>query len=430
MDRSELRRTKIRDRLAGVHLSLLLGLVSTTLTVRVGAAELALDGPLPLGGYTARGGKLCELPGAPLSARVLLFSQGSESLAVVSVDMLTVPESLYEEVRRRLPAKTELFLTATHTHCAPDSQMLNRRMDFALPGIAKFNAVQLGRYAEMIAAAVLVAREARAETIAPLTIQVGHRKLNRARRGMAYPDTMAVRVSGADDDPLLTHYAAHAVLYGPAHNRPDPDFPGRIRGERGLFLPGAIGDMSPASQGADPKSQIEHFAREFESGPWTDLSSPSVPFGFLKVPLAPGPVSPNPEFARLNNIPAPFAETIVKRFAPESGFLTLFRIGKLAVVGVPGEPTAEIGRRIRSIGLGLGFRVVLTVSHCNGWMGYILMPDDYARGGYEASLGFHGPDFGRHVVDKAREGLAALRDGRTGLGLYGGKNRRQVEGKP
>lgn len=378
------------------------------LTVQMGQSDMTPTTPVALGGYTARSGKVCELPGEPLSARAAIFQSGSTRIALVSADLLTIPESLYEECKKLLPEDLFLVLVATHTHCAPDSQALNRRMDFSLPGIARFNPERLAAAAESIRTAVGKALSRPRKKLSTLRLQIGRRSLNRARREMAYPDTLAVRVLQRDGEPLITHYAAHAVLYGPAHNRPDPDFPGRIRGREGLFLPGAIGDMSPASKGDTPAAQIAHFAENFEHGLWDSQEWEPFPVRTLRVPILAGPVTPNPEFARLNRIPEAFSETIVKRFAPTDGSLTLFRIGKLVVVGVPGEPTAELGRRIRSIGLGLGFRAVLTVSHCNGWMGYILTPEDYDRGGYEASLAFHGREFGNRIVEKAREGLAAL----------------------
>jgi len=374
------------------------------------SADLTPAEPLPLGGYTARGGKLCELPGEPLSVRTAVFSDSKIRIAIVSADLLTIPESLFDEVRLRVGTRVQLFLSATHTHCAPDSQMLNRRMDFSLPGIAKFVPAQLEAYAARITESVQSALRAPKESLGTLPIRLGYRSLNRARRAMAYPDTRAMRVVDGPGAPILTHYAAHAVLYGPAHNRPDPDFPGRIRGPKGLFLPGAIGDMSPASQGENPRAQVDHFEKEFEGGAWAAESWPTGPLDSLTLPVRPGAIAPNPEFARLNRIPEAFADTLVRRFAPPDGVITIVRIGKLALVGVPGEPTAELGRRIRSIGLGLGFRAVLTVSHCNGWMGYILAPEDYDRGGYEASLAFHGREFGNLIVERAKEGLTALRD--------------------
>jgi hypothetical protein len=57
----------------------------------------------------------------------------------------------------------------------------------------------------------------------------------------------------------------------------------------------------------------------------------------------------------------------------------------------------------------MGFSSVLVCSHVNGWMGYILDPEDYDRGGYEATLSFYGREEGTKVVDAAVAALKALR---------------------
>lgn len=382
------------------------GLLSAPLTYRLGSASLTPPEPLPLGGYTARSGRLCELPGEPLEARALVLERGTLRVAIVSADLLTIPDSLREEVQKRIPAGTKLFLVATHTHCAPDSQMLNRRMDFSLPGIAKFNEKWLSWSADRIAASVAAALGQQPKSTENFEVALGRRTMNRGRRQGALPDTLATRLIDSNA-PLITHFAAHAVLYGPQHNRPDPDFPGRIRGD-GLFLPGAIGDMSPASTGTTPEEQVQNFGRAFLGGPWKRQKLQDGTFDFLSVPIAKIEVRPNPEFAKQNRIPEALGDAIVRKFAPSAGALTLVRLGKLVLVGVPGEPTAELGRAIRSAGHGMGYQHVLTVSHCNGWMGYILSRQDYGRGGYEASLAFHGPDFGPLIVQSAKEGMARL----------------------
>ncbi len=369
---------------------------------------------MPLGGYTARGSALCELPGDRLEARALFISApGKPPLALVAVDLLTIPESLAQEVQKRIGPEVGLFLAATHTHCAPDSQMLNDRMDFAIPGIAKFNPDALKWTADRIALAIANARKGWTEPFDGQRVAFARLPLNRGRREFALPDTLAIRVRDTAGDLVMTHFAAHAVLYGPAERRPRTDFPGFIRGARGLFLPGAIGDMSPASTGDSPEAQIQNFARRFDDGPWREETWPTTPFdwGLVQMPL--GRVEPNPEFARLNKIPEPFADSIVRRFAPKEGVITMVRFGKLMIVGVPGEPSAELGRRIRAAGLAQGFRAVLTVSHVNGWAGYILDPSDYDRGGYEASLGFHGRLLGDRLVRAVTTAFGVFR--RRGL---------------
>src|SRR5512141_466792 len=110
--------------------------------------------PLPLGGYTARGSKSLVPGGDPLYVRTLLLSGSGNVVAIVSVEALTVPESLVREVKERIPSGITLFLSATHTHSAPDSQMLNDRMTFSIPGIASYKSKWLDWYADKIAACI------------------------------------------------------------------------------------------------------------------------------------------------------------------------------------------------------------------------------------------------------------------------------------
>lgn len=384
---------------------------SPPVVVRLGSADITPPEPLPLGGYTARGGKACELPGDKLEARALILQKGGLRIALVSADLLTIPESLRDQVAKKIGSEFKLFLVATHTHCAPDSQMLNSRMDLNVPGIARFNRKWLDWYSERIAGAVKQANTSKPLALATLSAAFARLPLNRGRRAMAQPDSLGFRLLDRTGNALITSYSAHAVLYGSSENRPRTDFPGLVRGTRGLFLPGAIGDMSPASTGDTPAKQVANFAKRFEEGPWRAETWESSPLCFCTVAIEPPPPRSHPDFARLNRIPPPLAQSVVEKFAPKSGEIMALRIGKLAIVGVPGEPTAELGRKIRSIGLGLGFRSVLTVSHCNGWMGYILTPEDYDRGGYEASLAFHGREIGNRIVDKAQMALRTLAKG-------------------
>ena len=102
--------------------------------------------------------------------------------------MLTIPESLAREVRKRIPKDIELFLCATHTHCAPDSQMLNDRMTFAIPGIATYRKRWLTWYADKIAGSVTKALAARSQRPVSLSSLVSHVDANRARRQDGKPD--------------------------------------------------------------------------------------------------------------------------------------------------------------------------------------------------------------------------------------------------
>lgn len=376
-----------------------------------GEASIVPPEPLPLGGYTERLGKALIPGGDTLKARSLVFIQGPMRIAFVEVEMLTVPQSLAEAVAKRLTRRERLFLSATHTHCAPDSQMLNDRMTFALPGIAGFRQRWLDWYADRIAQAVNLAKP----YCSPERIWVEERRVdaNRPRRKLAEPDTLSASVVGFANQgyPLFFHYAAHPVNYDASELRLRSDWPGLVA-DRGLTLLGAIGDVSPKSEGATGDERLADFRKRllkpvpyFET---TIAEGKQQQFRWVSEPISLNPVEPHPEFATSNRIPTSLATTIITKFAPTNVNVSAVRIGKLAIIGVPGEPTAELGRKIKAAGMRIGFSVVLVVSHTNGWMGYILSASDYERGGYEATLSFYGPEEGDEVVQAAERALTKL----------------------
>lgn len=382
------------------------------LVVRVGTVDITPPEPLPLGGYTERGGQLMEPGGEPLLARAVQFEHGELRIRIVSAEMLTIPESLRREVRSRLPQDVKLFLTATHTHSAPDSQMLNERMTMAVPGIATFRRQWLDWYAGRIAH-VQLGLPNRIDALAVSFLDPG---LNRGRRIAADPDPLASRVDVLVKPDrwaqLLLHYSAHAIVHGPANFRTHGDWPGAVAARAGVpVLIGPIGDVSPAGDG-DAEGRLRQFVDQLAGrkfGSPFQLFKAGDPVKWHEEPVDLPPVVPHPEFAQRYNVPPALASLVVGAFAPREASVSAFRLGKLAVVGIPGEPTSHIGRRIRDYGRRIGFRHVLVVSHVNGWIGYILDPVDYDRGGYEATLSFHGRETGMRVAEAAEEALEALR---------------------
>ena len=395
--------------------TLALGLLQSSAVIRRASVELTPNEALPLGGYTARGGKMVEPGGEALHARVTVLEQGSTKIAVVAVDMLTIPESLKREVSNKVPKDIRLFLIATHTHCAPDSQMLNDRMTFAIPGIASFKSRWLAWYAEHISAGIQAALQSKARPVEMWETGTSMLALNRGRRIGALPDatgTLISAVLSARREPLWFHYAAHAVFWGPERLTTSGDWPSAVTGKLGAdVLVGAIGDVSPAASGTDPEQRIANFAQTVahKLDPQLDaILSNRSRISWVEVPIALDKQAPHPEFAKTNHIPEPLAQSLVDKFAPKEATISAFRIGKIAFVGVPGEPTSHLGRRIRDFGRNLGFDHVLVCSHVNGWMGYILDARDYARGGYEATLSMYGPGEGDKVVEAGKEALRRL----------------------
>jgi len=367
---------------------------------------------LPLGGYTARHGELMKSGGDDLHCRVTLLSRETK-LALVSVEMLTIPDSLTREVRRRMPLGWTLFLTATHTHSAPDSQMLNDRMTFGIPGIATYRPSMLEWYADHIAKDIAATLTQRPSVVGPITAAITHADANRPRRKFGFPD-QTYTVVRCPDSVLFAHYAAHATFYDADEDQTREDWPGALAAVlKGPVLIGAIGDVSPKASGSTPGEKIKNFVATLSNAVPVQVlqvaDHPDAdPFGVVVQPISLDPKTPHPTFAKVYGIPSVLADVLVEKFAPDSASITAFRLGRVAVVGVPGEPSSHLGRSIREYGRALGFDSVLVVSHVNGWIGYLLGPGDYDRGGYEATLNFYGRYEGEKVVSAADLALLHL----------------------
>ncbi|MFZ4506874.1 MAG: hypothetical protein ACOYON_04165 [Fimbriimonas sp.] len=384
--------------------------LAPNLTIQVGQVDLNPSSPLPLGGYTERRGRPMEMGGEPLFARTILLSQGPSQLALVSVEMLTVPESLVREVRARIPAHINLFLASTHTHCAPDSQMLNERMVFPIPGIANFRKDQLPRVADRVAESVRLAMNQTPQVVRQAQYREALVQLNRARRPGGKPDPLAARL----DLGLvpLTHFAAHATIHEAEFNRTNGDWPGELmRRTEGIALIGAIGDVSPAVDGPSAGDRVDRLVSGLV-GAWRGSRAegfdPTKEIRYAQGPIELGPPQPHPTFAKVYRVPDALALTVVRGFAPPEASITAWCFGSLLVIGVPGEPTGALGASLVELGKKAGYRHVWVVSHVNGWIGYILMPEDYDRGGYEATLSFHGRLISERILGATQRALRLL----------------------
>lgn len=387
-----------------------LGLVTLAPSITLRQAAISLDPPepLPLGGYTARQGKVAEPGGEPLFARVAVLKQGDREVALVSLEMLTVPESLVAKVREGLPPGTNLFMVATHTHGAPDSQMLNSRMRMGIPGIATYKEKWLEWYGDRILKGILAARTAPGMIVNFRTREF-RPELNRARREHGRPDPWA-RVIETKHGPVVSVFAAHATIFDEKRMQTTGDWPGAIMRRGGLVFPGAIGDASPAAPDdkAPAPEKINAFTnRWFDTSRRAETETLSEELAFDQEPIETGPPSLHPDFARANGIPTALAQRLLDGFAPREASLTAVRLGNVVLLGVPGEPTSHVGWRIAEAGRRMGFNVWV-VSHCNGWMGYIVDAAGYVLNGYEATLTMYGPETANRVTEAAERLLKKL----------------------
>lgn len=385
-----------------------------TLEVRFASADLTPRESLSLGGYTARQNAVSQPGGERLEARAFALSQGSTRLVCVSLEQLTVPASLVEAVRARIPSDVRLMMWATHTHCAPDSQMLNSRMTLAIPGIATFRPARLEWTASRLAGLV---RRVLKETPHSGEWSLSSAELanNASRRELVKADPRAWRL-WMGDRVVLDSYGAHATLYDETELHFRGDWPGVLmRRTGGLFAPGAIGGVSPRAPGEGAAERSRALANSLTQALANrERRSLETKLQVETAPIELGEATPHPDFAKDYGVPDALAKLAVQRFAPPAAEVECFALGNALWVGVPGEPTPQVAQRIEAFARSRGFEDCVVLSHVNGWIGYILEPEDYQKGGYEATLSFHGPGIADRVVQAASVAISRFESPRPG----------------
>jgi hypothetical protein len=102
------------------------------------------------------------------------------------------------------------------------------------------------------------------------------------------------------------------------------------------------------------------------------------------------------------------------------------RLGKLALVTLPGEPVAAVGRALRDAaladGASKGITEALVLGYAQDHDGYLLFDSDWLSGGYEPTISFWGWRYARYIVD---QGADAFHELLTGSALV-----KQPEPKP
>lgn len=400
--------------------------------LRAGAAVVAIEAPAdgPLAGYGARGpGNRAVGRRAPVEARALVLEEpGSARVGIVVLDALIVLPALREAVERGAADLDldALVVAATHTHSGPGGYA-----DSWLAG-----AVILGWYREeseraLVDAAVGALRAA-AHGLRPADLRAGeaaapdlarNRRREDGPRDPRVPFLLVDAAPGSGGGAIATlfAFAAHPTVLSPANLALSPDYPGaartRIEAGRGgvaLFLAGPLGDQKPWLAGepewpADVERQAETARRLGEALGERVLAAradarpgDALAWRARRWPLPPVDVNA----ACAYYVGAPLLYLAAREFLPEETPIVALRLGPLRLLASPFELGVEVAAALRERAAAGG--PLLVAAHADDWLGYLLMPEDYDRGGYEACLAYHGRDAAPRFVDAAAAVLAEL----------------------
>ncbi|MGB4036195.1 neutral/alkaline non-lysosomal ceramidase N-terminal domain-containing protein [Candidatus Darwinibacter acetoxidans] len=435
-----------------------------TVVLRAGFGRAAITPQLgsPMAGYLARV-KGAQGVHDQLSAHAAVFEQGPLRAAVLNLDLLEVTEEICREIRRRAEGALgipgdNLLICATHTHSGP---AVSKKFGF------DGNESTVDR---IISGAVLALEEAQGKFQA-VEVKRGRAALAgvaKNRRTLEETPDPAVQAvgfyAGAELVGCLVNFGLHPTVLGAENLEYSADYPGFLRravarqhpGCCTLVLTGAAGNVnigySADASALGEQIDFRTFTKAEEVGTTIaqaalnalgDGVSCTEPFLQVVSGRVPLPLKHLPTLDELGLSLAELRErrqalppesSEAKQLSIEEVYLTVLQasledykaegrseldvplqalaVGDTVLVGIPGEPFAELGLSIKE---GWEPAQVLVVAYANGYFGYFPTMEAFQEGGYEAETSVFHPSAIQVLTTEARRLIAAVL-GKLGLG--------------
>jgi neutral ceramidase len=380
---------------------------------RVGSASVDITPPLEVP-YLAWQPRHQPFAGVhdPLIARCVVVEAGRERVVMIGANAIGFASTLLgpgrdfvAEVRARVGAvagvcPNSVMLAAAHVHSTPDT--LDFRPLRENPRAGAWLESLIGKLADCAAESTRTLFDA--HMTAASTALPGFSK---NRRGEPWLDdtVTAIRFQSPDAarSVVLLHFACHPVIVqvqplvsgdyvGVAERFVESSLPGL---GQCLFLQGACGDVNPSVGDSRDFADVERMglalgrcAAEMVSGS-AHAGSPPQPaivsclsrqmmLASRELPVASVPAGFTGSMAE---------ELAARRLEGDAPFrceVQMLRLGNVVLAAVPGEPVSRFAIELRAAARPLQ---ALTVGYANGYLGYILPPDMFEKGGYEAQPG-------------------------------------------
>jgi neutral ceramidase len=373
-------------------------------SLRAGAAMVPFDLPpdVPIAGF-ARLSYRSEGADA-VGARALVVEVPGLKLALVSAELLLVPEPLEAAVAARVAdlGLGGLVVAATHTHAGPGGFWRHAVGERIATGPYD------PRVEEALASGIAEAIRRADAALAPSRVSVARGEaadLARSRSGGAEDGRLtAMRVERPDGAPVaeVVVFAAHPTILGKENRRISGDWPGRLMasGARGvrLFFQGPIGDQKVEGPTERPETFARALAERLDALPARDPEGAPA-LAYAAVALSLPPPSPGAAPALLRRA----ARNLAHGAFPETAEVEAVRIGDALLVSTPAEPVAAVAAAWRAV---LPPEVAL-VSLSGGYVGYVEAPERMETGDGETVRTQFGPDLAVRLGEAAA--LAAER---------------------
>jgi hypothetical protein len=353
-----------------------------------------------------------------VAARALVVEATGRRLVWIAADLIAVDARFTAEVARRLLRTGlgggTLVVSASHTHSGPGAFI-----DSGVLGVLSVDHEDGDVRDALVESVVEAVRRAElAQTWARLgTARGPGPALTVGRVGAPVDQEVVVlKIVAESGAPiaLLWNYAIHGTMLGPRNLELSGDVMGlaslaleRRLGVPALFVNGAVGDVSPERHGRAEAQAAGAELAGAVAALWgrTKVGAPAL----LRVERR-RVTLPSPSLSVRNCLGSwvPDAVGVPLGWAlPTEAEVIAGAIGDLAWVAVPGELQSRLGEVIKREARSLWPRA-LVAGLSNGYLGYFLGPEDYARPSYVSCASLYGPGGGLRLTEAATDALRRL----------------------
>lgn len=381
-----------------------------------GKENMTPSEPIPTAGYGKRRGKPYNAVHDSIYVRAIVISNGAETVAIVSADLLIIPPTVTKILGKKLSSigfsLDNTYLGATHSH-----NSIGQWGERA-------TGIIYGDYdasiAEYIADAIVMSiRRAKADLL-PSTLRAG---------AIPVPEAVENRlIDGESEDPLLrvveVHradssvgvlltYAAHATCLSQGTLELSRDYPGALVDELesrdyafAMFMAGAVGSHRGSAPVANwecmewmAETIADSFFRQRDS---LHIVKENV-LAMVRLPLALS--EPQVKVSDGWKIRSWLFRTA---FGEYDVFITGLRIGEVLMFGTPCDFSGQLTGSLDSLAHARGTQAMVT-SFNGGYIGYITPERFYDVDHYETRLmNWYAPGTGEYLVESLQKLMIAM----------------------
>jgi len=361
--------------------------------------------PTATAGYGKRRGKPFTTVHDSVFVRTMVISNGVQTVAIVSADLLIIPPTVTALLKNKLPeigfSLDNTYLGATHSHNSVGNW--GEGITTFLYGSYEDSVVNL------ISGAILKSIQQASSAMLPATLRTGLISIPQAVEnrmidgGPEDPFFRVLEAERSDSSKLLfSSFTAHATCLYSRDLELSRDYPGKLvdifeaQGYNfAMFMAGAVGShgCTPEKFGWDcidwmAENLSERFLRERQQLTKIDDSTLKMERVELLLPEPQAKISENWKIR---------SWVFRKAFGEYPADLTALRIGSLVMLGTPCDFSGEFDHSLDSIGGRVNTTVMVT-SFNGGYIGYVTPARYYDVDHYETRLmNWYPPGNGEYI---------------------------------